>query len=63
MPDEELFQLAEQGALANKETQVAQVDRMLSDPQSEAFVENFAGQWLGLREVGAKHRSGSQASR
>jgi hypothetical protein len=26
---------------------------MLRDPRSEAFVRNFAGQWLGLREVGA----------
>jgi hypothetical protein len=32
---------------------VEQVDRMLEDPKSEALVKNFAGQWLGLREVGA----------
>ncbi|MCC2669322.1 MAG: hypothetical protein K0Q72_1793, partial [Armatimonadetes bacterium] len=31
----------------------AQVDRMLADPKSDAFVKNFAGQWLGLRKVGA----------
>ncbi|MCA9144124.1 MAG: DUF1592 domain-containing protein [Planctomycetales bacterium] len=53
MPDEELFQLAEQGELTNERTLVAQVERMLADPKSDAFVENFAGQWLGLREVGA----------
>ena len=53
MPDEELFQLAEQQKLADKQTLAAQVDRMLGDPKSEAFVDNFAGQWLGLREVGA----------
>ena len=30
----------------------AQVDRMLADEKAEAFVRNFAGQWLGLRKVG-----------
>ena len=53
MPDEALSQLAERGELANKQALAAQVERMLADPKSEAFVENFAGQWLGLREVGA----------
>ena len=27
----------------------AQVRRMLHDPKADALVENFAGQWLGLR--------------
>ncbi|MCB9921722.1 MAG: DUF1592 domain-containing protein [Planctomycetaceae bacterium] len=53
MPDEELFQLAERRQLANNETLAIQVERMLADPKSEALVDNFAGQWLGLREVGA----------
>lgn len=53
MPDDELFQLAEQGKLTAPETLGGQVDRMLSDPRSDAFVTNFAGQWLSLREVGA----------
>ncbi len=53
MPDEELFKLAEQGKLSQPETLRAQVDRMLSDPKSKAFTENFAGQWLGLREIDA----------
>ncbi len=52
MPDEELFSLAESGKLADKETIRSQVTRMLSDPRSESPVKNFAGQWLGLREVG-----------
>jgi len=30
-----------------------QVNRMLADSKSKAFVENFAGQWLKLRQVGA----------
>jgi hypothetical protein len=53
MPDEKLFQLAEHGELVNQATLAGQVDRMLADPRADAFVENFAGQWLGLRDVGA----------
>lgn len=53
MPDEELFRLADSGKLKDKATVVAQVNRMLADPKSEALSRNFAGQWLGLREVGA----------
>ena len=53
MPDEELFSLAAAGKLKDKATRLAQVDRMLADPKAEALVENFAGQWLGLREIGA----------
>ena len=53
MPDEELFQLAEQGQLSRHETLREQVERMLRDPKANAFAENFAGQWLGLREIDA----------
>jgi len=53
MPDEELFRLADSGKLASPEILTAQVGRLLADPKSEALVTNFAGQWLGLREVGA----------
>lgn len=53
MPDDELFRLADAGQLTDSATLTAQVERMLNDSKSEAFVENFAGQWLGLREVGA----------
>lgn len=53
MPDNELFRLAAQGKLRSPSVLAAQVDRMLADPKSEAFVTNFAGQWLGLREVGS----------
>lgn len=49
MPDEELFDLAARGELRHQlETQV---DRMLRDPKSEAFVNNFSGQWLQTRDV------------
>lgn len=53
MPDDELSQLADAGGLRDEQVLVAQVNRLLTDPKSEAFVRNFAGQWLGLREVGA----------
>ena len=52
MPDPELSQLADAGKLKDKSERVKQLDRMLKDAKSEAFVKNFAGQWLGLRDVG-----------
>jgi hypothetical protein len=49
MPDEELFALAGQGKLqANLEKQVK---RMLKDPKAHALVENFADQWLQIRNL------------
>ncbi|MEX2382913.1 MAG: DUF1592 domain-containing protein [Opitutales bacterium] len=49
MPDAELFAHAEAGTLReNLETQVI---RMLEDPKAEALVDNFAGQWLQLRNL------------
>ena len=51
MPDEELFQLAAQGALRSGDNLEGQVRRMLKDPKSEAFIESFAGQWLQLRSL------------
>lgn len=53
LPDDELSKLADTGKLRDSKTLAAQVNRMLADEKSEAFVRNFAGQWLGLREVGA----------
>lgn len=53
MPDGELFQLAESGRLNDVGTLRAQVERMLRDARAGAFTRNFAGQWLGVREVGA----------
>jgi hypothetical protein len=53
MPDETLLQLAEQGKLSRPEVLREQVERMLGDAKAKAFTENFAGQWLGLREIDA----------
>ncbi len=49
MPDQELFQLAARGEL--RENLDKQVDRMINDPRSSAFFQNFVGQWLQSREV------------
>jgi hypothetical protein len=51
MPDEELFQLAQQHRLRDPEVLPAQIHRMLLDPKSRALVENFAGQWLQIRNL------------
>ncbi len=51
MPDEPLLALAAAGKL--RANLAAQVARMIADPKSSQFVENFAGQWLSVRDYGA----------
>lgn len=51
MPDDELLDLADTGKLSDPKVRHAQVERMLRDPKSERFVENFTGQWLDLRDI------------
>jgi hypothetical protein len=51
MPDEGLFSLADQGVLAKKEILEAQIKRMLQDAKAKALVENFASQWLTIRNL------------
>ena len=51
MPDEPLFQLAQQGTLRRPENLRAQVQRMLLDPKARALAENFASQWLETRRL------------
>ncbi len=51
MPDESLFQAAEQGRLRESGVLDAQIRRMLADPKSKALVDNFAAQWLQLRQL------------
>ncbi len=50
-PDEELAGLAARGALHEASVLRGQVERMLKDERSMRFVENFTGQWLGLRNI------------
>ena len=51
IPDDELVDLAVQQALHTPEVLQRQVRRMLVDPRSRALVDNFAGQWLHIRNV------------
>ncbi len=52
MPDDELFQLAAAEKLSQPEVLRAQVQRMLQDPKSGAFTENFVMQWLEIGAIG-----------
>jgi hypothetical protein len=51
IPDEELLALAAADRLHEPEALAAQVERMLADTRAQRLVENFAGQWLKLREL------------
>jgi hypothetical protein len=53
IPDDELLTIAERGELRSPQALERQVQRMLADPRATAFVENFAGQWLYLRNLDA----------
>ncbi len=49
MPDEQLLRLAAKGEL--RPNLSTQVQRILRDEKSEAFVRNFVGQWLRARDI------------
>ena len=51
IPDDMLLDLAARGALHQPQVMQQQVTRMLADPKSQALVDNFAGQWLQVRNV------------
>lgn len=51
MPDDELFDVAAKGELHRPPVLRQQVQRMLRDPKRESLVNNFAGQWLQLRNL------------
>ncbi len=51
MPDDQLLTLAEAGKLRDPGVLDAQVKRMLDDPRSSAIADNFAGQWLEIRNL------------
>jgi cytochrome c551/c552 len=53
IPDDELLNLAEKGGLKSPLVLRQQTRRMLDDPRSQAFVSNFGGQWLHLRNLDA----------
>ena len=51
IPDDELLDTAAKGRLRDPQVLKQQVTRMLADAKADALVENFAGQWLYLREL------------
>jgi hypothetical protein len=53
IPDDELLAAAVDGTLRQPEVLEAQARRMLADARADALVDNFAGQWLYLRNVRA----------
>ncbi len=53
MPDQTLLQTARDGHLIEPDVLRQQVARMLADARSDSFVDDFASQWLSLREIGA----------
>jgi hypothetical protein len=53
MPDDELLDLAAKGRLKDPAVLEQQTRRMLKDPKSKALIDNFAGQWLYLRDLGS----------
>src|ERR1043165_8313400 len=48
-PDDELMALAASDRLQDPAVIEAQAKRLLADPRSRAFAENFVGQWLQVR--------------
>jgi len=53
LPDDELLDAAERGVLGEPAELERHVRRMIADPRADAFVGNFAGQWLYLRNLDA----------
>jgi mono/diheme cytochrome c family protein len=51
IPDDELLDVAMKGRLHDRTVLGQQVQRMLADDKAKALTENFAGQWLYLRDL------------
>ncbi|HEY2380498.1 MAG TPA: DUF1592 domain-containing protein [Terriglobia bacterium] len=51
IPDDELLNLAIAGKLSNPAVLEQQTRRMLKDPKSKALVDNFAMEWMRVREL------------
>jgi hypothetical protein len=51
IPDEPLLRLAAQDRLQDPKVLDSEARRMLADPRADAIVNNFAGQWLQLRNL------------
>jgi len=51
IPDDELLDVAARGQLSKPDVLAKQTRRMLADPRSRSLVNNFASQWLHLRNL------------
>jgi hypothetical protein len=51
VPDDELLDAATRGTLGTPAGLERQVRRMMADPRSKALVDNFAAEWLQLRDL------------
>ncbi len=51
MPDDQLFQLAENKRLLDRTVLRGQIERMLRDDKAVSLAQNFASQWLNLRNL------------
>jgi len=60
MPDQELFELADSGALLSTSTLEAQVTRMISDERATQTLGAFHEQWLGVTGLEEKTKDQAQ---
>ena len=51
VPDDTLWDKAEDGSLAKPEVLTAEVDRLLADPATKANLGHMAGYWLGIERL------------
>ncbi len=51
IPDDELIELAVRGELSKPKVLARQARRMIADPKSRSLADNFADQWLYLRNL------------
>ena len=51
MPDHRLIELASQGMLSRQQVLHSEVERLLDDPKSQRFINDFTGQWLDLDQI------------
>ena len=58
IPDDELLDVAAAGRLSDPEVLDAQVRRMLADPKAVRFMNDFAGQWLQVRNINEQSPDG-----
>lgn len=52
LPDAGLMAAAAQGTLSQPDELQRQTARMLADPKSQRFLQDFVGQWLGIAKIG-----------